>query len=119
VANVKSRDARCYHPWAMKRAGEFFWRAILLLVVVAAALGAYNVFSDNTPVVKAARLALACPSENACQLSRYDRRPWEQRFEFYQGRQGKVVRCRPAYVLAGPYACKVTDEAAAPPQFAR
>jgi hypothetical protein len=103
----------------MASARDIAGKLVVVAVVAAAGLGAYNTFSDMTPIMKQARLSLACPSEAACQLSRYDRRPWEQRFEFYLGRQGKVVRCSPQYLLVGPYQCRVTDEQAAPPAIAR
>jgi hypothetical protein len=94
-------------------------KVLVVLLVAAAGLSAYNVLSDVTPITKQARLALACPSEAACQLSRFERRPWEHRFEFFIAREGKVVRCSPQYLLVGPYQCRVTDERAAPPVIAR
>jgi hypothetical protein len=103
----------------MATARDVLGKLAVVLVVGAAAAGAYNVMSDNAGVLKSARLAMACPSESACQLSRFDRRPWEQRFELFQGARGKVVRCRPAMILVGEWRCQVTDETPAPPVIAR
>lgn len=103
----------------MASARDIAGKILVVVVVAAAGIGAYNTFSDMTPIVKQARLSLSCASESACQLSRYDRRPWEQRLEFYIGRQGKVVRCSPQYFLVGPYHCHVTEEQAAPPVIVR
>lgn len=99
----------------MASAKDVVGKVVMLIVLGAAGLSIYNVTTDNAPVLKAARLAMACPTEAECQLSRYDRRPWEQRFELFSRGQGKVVRCSPAYVLVGPYQCRVTDETAQPP----
>ncbi|MDP3277839.1 MAG: hypothetical protein Q8Q09_21830 [Deltaproteobacteria bacterium] len=103
----------------MDKLGGLLKTLLFLLLLCAGGLSAYNVMSDMTPIVKRARLVLACPSEAACALSRWDRRPWEQRLEFYLRGEGRVVVCRPIYVLAGEHTCSVTTETAAAPQFAR
>ncbi len=103
----------------MASAKDVVGKIVMVVVLGAAGLSVYNVTADNTAVVKAARLAMACPSEAECQLSRYDRRPWEQRFELFSRGQGKVVRCAPEYLLLGAYKCRVTDERAAPPAVVR
>lgn len=103
----------------MASAKDIAGKVIAVIIVSAAAIGVYNIASDNTVVVKAARLALACPTEAECQLSRYDRRPWEQRFEIFTRGRGKVVRCSPQYALVGEWKCRVTDEVAQPPNIAR
>ncbi len=106
-------------PKLKKQAGLIVQRVVLVLVLIAVGLGVYNVTVDMTPVIKSARLALACPSEAECRLSRWERRPWEQRLEFYLGSQGKVVLCRPQYWLVGTLQCAVSMETAAPPQVTR
>lgn len=103
----------------MKQVGTILQRVLLVLVLVAVGLGVYNVSSDLTPVFKAARLALRCESESACQISRYDRRPWEQRLEIFVSGRGKVVRCHPKFVLVGDLECTVTEEPVSAPQIIR
>jgi hypothetical protein len=103
----------------MASAKDIVAKVIAAMAVSAMIVGVYNTISDNTLVLKAARLVLACPTESECQLSRIDRRPWEQRFEiFYRGR-GQVVRCSPRYLLVGEWKCRVTDEVAQPPHTTR
>lgn len=103
----------------MASAKDIVGKVVAAIAVGAAIVGVYNIASDNTLVVKAARLAFACPTETECQLSRYDRRPWEQRFEIFNRGRGKVVRCSPQYLLVGEWKCRVTDEVAQPPNTAR
>jgi|LNFM01.1.fsa_nt_gb hypothetical protein len=103
----------------MASARDIAGKLVVVVILGASGLGLYNIVSDMAPVLKLARIALACPSEQACQLSRYDRRPWEQRFEIFLNRRGKVVRCSPQYLLVGAYQCRVTDEQAAAPVLAR
>lgn len=103
----------------MASAKDVASKVVMVVALAAVGLSIYNVTADNAAVLKAARLAMACPSEAECQLSRYDRRPWEQRFELFSHGRGKVVRCSPAYVLVGAYQCRVTDETAQPPVHAR
>lgn len=102
----------------MKQAWTIVQRGLMLLAIGAIGLGVYNITSDLTPTIKSARLALACPTESDCQLSRWDRRPWEQKLEFYIAGHGKVVRCQPQYLLFGEMQCRVTGEVAEPRQRA-
>lgn len=99
----------------MATAKDIAGKLVALAAVAAGGLAIYNVTSDPAPVLKSARLALACPSEAACQVSRYDRKPWEIRYEIFNGADGKVVRCSPAFLLVGEWKCRATDERAAPP----
>lgn len=99
----------------MASAKDIAGKLVALAAVAAGGLAIYNVTSDPAPVLKSARLALACPSEAACQVSRYDRKPWEIRYEIFNGADGKVVRCSPAFLLVGEWKCRATDERAAPP----
>jgi hypothetical protein len=75
---------------------------ILSLVVVSVA-GMVNVFSDNADTVAKAK-ELGCPHP-VCTLTRMERTPFAQTFEF-QSTAGTVgVKCVRSSIFFGEYAC--------------
>lgn len=76
-----------------------------LLCVVLTALSAYNVLSDNQEVeALAKRSAPACAA--GCSMTRIDRSPFAQEFQFSTSKGQTVgVRCARAAVLVGAYGC--------------
>ncbi|MGK3962406.1 hypothetical protein WMF38_56030 [Sorangium sp. So ce118] len=101
----------------MKR---FVQLAIFVLCVAFSASAAYNVFSDNADVERRAAL-VACGEEAApgapegrrasdgcrAQVTRLERTPFGQTFEFTTAKRTVDVRCERALVLAGEYGCKL------------
>lgn len=79
----------------------------------------YNVFSDNADVERMAAAA-ACAGDSGdgaagkqrasggCrpQMTRMQRTPFGQTFEFTAAQRTVEVRCERAFVLAGEYTCK-------------
>lgn len=85
-----------------QRLGQLF----SLFCVVFAAASFYNVLSDHAEVEALAKSsAPACSA--SCSMTRLDRSPVAQSFEFAT-RDGKTVavRCARAALLVGPYACQ-------------
>ena len=84
------------------------WRSYLksffiLSVVVASVAGMVNVFSDNADVVAKAK-EIGCPRP-ACTLTRMERTPFAQTFEF-QSTLGTVgVKCIRSSIFFGDYGC--------------
>jgi hypothetical protein len=84
------------------------WRSylrsfIVLSVVVASVLGMVNVFSDNADVIAKAK-EIGCPRP-ACSLTRTERTPFAQTFEF-QSTLGTVsVKCVRSSIFLGDYGC--------------
>jgi hypothetical protein len=81
----------------------------------------YNVFSDNAAVERMAGF-VACDhsgaanaagaqvaGDAACRphITRLERTPFGQSFEFVTSKRTVAVRCERAFVLAGKYICKV------------
>lgn len=88
----------------MKRAVQL---SLFVLCVLFSAGAVYNVFSDNAEVEQGAR-AVACGDQGAScspQLTRMERTPFGQTFEFVTAKRTVGVRCTRAFVLAGAYAC--------------
>jgi hypothetical protein len=80
----------------------------------------YNVFSDNADVERMAAHAACAGGSGAgvagkqaasggCrpQMTRLQRTPFGQTFEFTTTQRAVEVRCERAFVLAGEYSCKV------------
>jgi hypothetical protein len=89
-------------------------KALSLLLLVATALGLYNVYSDNTPIVKQAELT-ACGEHGCVRLLRSRRTPLAKTFTFQTSRSSQRtsdVECGRAYVLVGDVSC--APAAAAP-----
>jgi hypothetical protein len=78
--------------------------AVSVVCLGLAALSVRNVYGDSAEVEGLARQQGSCP-EGVCQLSRVERTPFSQTFEFR--RQGATVtmRCARSAVLLGPYDC--------------
>jgi hypothetical protein len=73
-----------------------------LSVVVASVLGMVNVFSDNADVVAKAK-EIGCP--RPCSLTKSERTPFAQTFEF-QSTLGTVgVKCIRSNIFFGDYGC--------------
>jgi hypothetical protein len=91
-----------------------------ILLIVASALGVYNVASDNAEVEQLAK-EVACgggvgkPAQLGCsaQKSQMVRTPWAQTFDFATSgvaskKAGSVtVRCTRSAVLLGEYGCEL------------
>jgi hypothetical protein len=90
-----------------------------ILCLAATATAAYNVYSDNGEVEKAAE-SVACGDAPACraQMTRTDRSPFSQTFEFATSKRATgpialqnvsalnvTVKCTRSAVLVGDYAC--------------
>jgi hypothetical protein len=88
----------------MKRAAQNFLFLACVLFSIAAA---YNVMSDNAGVVGMA-LASAChdggPNCHA-EMTRMERTPFSQTFEFVTPKRKVEVRCARALVMVGEYTC--------------
>lgn len=69
-----------------------------------AALSVRNVYGDSSEVETLARQQASCP-EGHCQLSRVERSPFGQSFEFRQQGALVMVRCARSGLLIGPYEC--------------
>ena len=84
-----------------------------LLLIVASAIGVYNVVSDNGEVERLAQEA-ACGGGvgKAAQLgctarkTMMERTPFAQTFEFATPSKQVTVRCSRSAVLVGDYACE-------------
>jgi len=98
----------------MRRRAFQYFTVVLLLVCVWTAYA--NVFSDDTEVRAKARAtvntAAGCADNEACPLSGYkgERGMFSETVEYDLVKQGHyVVVCRRAFIIAGDYACTVTD----------
>jgi hypothetical protein len=85
--------------------------AATVLCLAATAAAIYNVYSDNSEVEKTAERA-ACESTLAgctAQMTRLDRSPFAQTFEFATRKHTSpvTVRCARSWVLMGDYTCKL------------
>lgn len=84
------------------------WRSYLksffiLSLVVASVAGMVNVFSDNADVVAKAK-EIGCPRP-VCNLTRMERTPFAQTFEF-QSTLGTIgVKCVRSGIFFGDYGC--------------
>ncbi|WP_437604105.1 hypothetical protein [Sorangium sp. So ce590] len=101
----------------MKR---FIQLALFALCVAFSFSAAYNVFSDNAEVERSAAL-VACGEDGGslapdprraggdcrAQMTRLERTPFGQTFEFTTAKRTVGVRCERALVLAGEYSCKL------------
>jgi hypothetical protein len=79
-----------------------------VLLLLAAVVSLYNVYSDNTEVVKSAE-GLACGSAPCVRLLRAERTPLRQSFTFQTSlkpARTRDVRCERAYLLMGEVSCR-------------
>ncbi|AUX43802.1 hypothetical protein SOCE26_052570 [Sorangium cellulosum] len=100
----------------MKR---FVQLAVFGLCVAFSVSAVYNVLSDNAEVERMAALvacgeagaapAPALRASEACKarMTRLERTPFGQTFEFTTAKRTVDVRCERAFVLAGEYGCKL------------
>jgi len=89
----------------MKRLSQTLLALVLFFV---SAAGIYNVVADNAEVTRMAE-GVACGGDaaNVCraQMTRMERTPFAQTFEFATAKRKVDVRCSRAFVFAGEYAC--------------
>jgi hypothetical protein len=86
-------------------------KVLTVLLLLAAVVSLYNVYSDNTDVVKSAE-ALACGNTACVRLLRAERTPLGQSFTFQtslQPARTRDVRCERAYLLVGDFGCRAGD----------
>jgi hypothetical protein len=86
-------------------------KILTILLLLAAVVSLYNVYSDNTEVVKNAE-ALACGNAACVRLLRAERTPVRQSFTFQtslQPARTRDVRCERAYLLVGTFGCRAGD----------
>ena len=84
------------------RLGQLF----TVLCVVITAAGLFNVYGDNAEVEAAAK-ASSPDCAAGCSMTRTDRSPFGQGFQFAaKGGKQVDVHCARALLLVGAYACK-------------
>ncbi len=82
-------------------------KAISLLFLLATVLAVYNVYGDNSELIKRAE-GLACGSSACVRLLRAERTPIGQSFTFQTSLSPAVtkdVSCARAYLLVGNFSC--------------
>lgn len=84
-----------------------------VLCVAVSIAGAYNVFSDNAEVrARAAEVACAvkkCGPRGNATMTRLERNPFAQSFEFATPAGPITVHCRRSAVFVGEYGCDKSD----------
>lgn len=77
------------------------------LCVAGSVAAIYNVLSDNADVEALAEKSACGAASGACrpQMTRLDRTPFAQSFEFATTKGPVSVRCARAAVLVGDYSC--------------
>ena len=76
---------------------------VVLICVVVSVAGVINVFTDNADIAAKAK-EIACPRPQ-CNMTRMERTPFAQTFEF-QSTAGTVgVKCARSSIFFGDYAC--------------
>jgi hypothetical protein len=83
-------------------------RAVSTLLLVATALGLYNVYADNPEVVKLAATT-ACGAAGCVRTLRTHRTPMGHDFEFQvsvEPQRAVEVHCARAYLLLGRFECE-------------
>jgi hypothetical protein len=83
-------------------------RAVSTLLLIATALGLYNVYADNPEVEKLAAVT-GCGPAGCVRTLRTHRTPMGHDFEFQvsvQPQRVVEVHCARAYVLLGSFACE-------------
>jgi hypothetical protein len=84
------------------------WRSysksiLVLTCVVVSVAGLVNVFSDNADIVAKAK-EIGCPRP-ACSLTRMERTPFAQTFEFQSTAGAIGVKCVRSSIFFGDYGC--------------
>lgn len=86
-------------------------KVLSLLLLSLSLLALYNVYSDNTAVVKRAE-SLACGSKPCVRLLRSERTPLSQSFTFQTSIDpvaSRDVHCEQPFVLFGGFECTSTS----------
>jgi hypothetical protein len=86
-------------------------KVLSLLLLALSLLALYNVYSDNTSVVKRAE-SLACGSKPCVRLLRAERTPLSQSFTFQTSINpvaSRDVHCEQPFVLFGGFECSATS----------
>jgi hypothetical protein len=86
-------------------------QVVTVLLLLTAVVSLYNVYSDNSEVVKSAQ-ALACGAAPCVRLLRAERTPLRQSFTFQTSlkpARTRDVSCERAYVLLGEVSCRAAD----------
>ncbi len=86
-------------------------KAASVLLLLATLVAVYNVYGDNTELVRRAE-GLACGSSACVKLLRAERTPLEQSFTFQtklSPPRTRTVRCARGLVLVGSFACEASD----------
>ena len=82
-----------------------------VLCLLATVISLYNVYSDNSAVVKQAETS-ACGANGCVRMLRAERTPIGQDFTFQTQLQPpttRSVRCRRPYLLVGDLACEIAS----------
>jgi hypothetical protein len=86
-------------------------KSMTVLFLVATLLAVYNVYGDNTLLMRRAE-SLACGSSPCVKLLRAERTPLEQSFTFQTSLappRTRSVRCARAVFLVGTFSCSTND----------
>jgi hypothetical protein len=86
-------------------------RTASVLLLLATLLAVYNVYGDNSELVRRAE-TLACDGGACVKLLRAERTPLEQAFTFQTSlvpARTRAVRCARAALLVGSYTCTLSD----------
>jgi hypothetical protein len=86
-------------------------KAFSIVLLIATAIGLYNVYGDNSSVQKLAERT-ACGPAGCVRMLRAERTPIAQSFTFQtriQPAQTKAIRCERAYLLVGNLDCGVAE----------
>jgi len=85
-------------------AAKPFFRTFLAVACIVVSVAALiNVFADNAELQARAK-ELACPTV-ACQITRVDRTPFAQTFDFHTSKGLVTVKCSRGAIFFGEYAC--------------
>jgi hypothetical protein len=87
----------------MSSARSYVKSFVVLACVVASIAGLYNVFSDNADVEAKAK-QIGCPRPQ-CGLTRMERTPFAQTFEFQSTAGAIGVKCARSGIFFGEYSC--------------
>jgi hypothetical protein len=87
----------------MNAAKAYLRLALVLACIVVSVAAMLNVFADNADVLANAK-ELGCP-KTTCTLTRMERTPFAQTFEFQSAKGAVVVKCARGTVFFGEYAC--------------
>ena len=98
-----------FYAWPVIHTKRFANVTLSVGCVAFGVLAFYNVFAENAEVEPLARAAATCPT-GTCQLTRLDRSPFAQTFEFQRRGETVTARCVRSAILLGPYGCKAVKK---------